>query len=133
MSDEHEEILLSRLSEYGIPRVDPWDVGFEESLVLKGTSIRELPYNPNDYVLWTAEDHAARIRYFMQEPRELDNPIDLDSLCEDGIITCTPVILDGNHRLYARKILACKTVLANFSGRLDLLDYLTGVVNVRPV
>lgn len=68
--------------------------------------------------------NIGRVAFFIRElesGRRID-PIEVDS----DTIYCGPVVLDGYHRLCATILAGVKTIKADFSGRMDVLDYLTG-------
>lgn len=71
--------------------------------------------------------HFGRVRHFYDRIRNglTVDPIDVDNRCVHGHIYPIPVVLDGHHRLVAAT-LARKRLAARYSGRIDLLDYLTG-------
>ena len=133
------EILLDRLVEcFGAGPCDEddiWGVGFYPSMIDEGTSLEPSCYTPDGHNAprkWTAETHAARIRYLMQSPEDLEAPISLDCICGGGRVYAIPVILDGWHRYFAHHALKRKTIRAGFGGRVDLLEYLTGESDERP-
>jgi hypothetical protein len=72
--------------------------------------------------------HLGRVHHFFNElvdGKELD-PIEVDNRCNRGHIYPIPIIVDGNHRLIAYKLARRPTIPALYSGRVDLLEYLTG-------
>jgi hypothetical protein len=80
------------------------------------------------------EYHRGRIRYFVDRLRaghKLD-PISVDNVCNSGHIYPIPVLLDGNHRLTACILVGCKTIPAEYGGRVDLLRYLEGKRKTLP-
>jgi hypothetical protein len=125
-------VRLDRLREYDIPMHDPWGVRFTKAMICQGTGLRAEPYNPSEPKAWKAKDHAARIRYLMQDPEALETPISLDCVCYGMHVAAIPDLLDGHHRLFAHEALGYNVVRASFGGRLDLLDYLTGLTDTKP-
>lgn len=87
-------------------------------------------YNENEVRDW----HIGRIIYFIQNPEEII-PIEMDNKCSYNYkyFYPIPLIYDGNHRFLAKVYLKHKTIKAYYSGRIDLLDYLTGKTDVRPI
>jgi hypothetical protein len=109
-------------------------VGFSFEMVFEGTSAVSqwrpvgLYFNGNP----EAEQHAARIRFIMGDNRTLRDPIDIDCVCYNGAIMAIPEIIDGWHRLFAHWALKKCFIRARFSGRFDVLEYLTGETGVPP-
>ena len=145
-SDDSDLVILARLAEYGIdPKCgiaqDPWGVGFRPDMVKAGEGSQSEPYSEGSIhgmideekmKDWDAERHAARVHYIMQSPDLLKEPIEIDCECLGSRVLNIPVVLDGWHRLHAHWLLGRKTIRVAFSGRLDLLDYLTGVTDEPP-
>lgn len=128
-----DSILLSRLQEFNVPGDDPWGVGFIFEMIFQGTRKVPSPYSWHSHqALWTGEDHAARIRHIMQTPQELEYPIVLDCLRHGMHIYATPVLVDGCHRTFAHIALKRERIQASYSGRVDLLNYLTGKRKTQP-
>lgn len=143
-------VILDRLAEYGIDACswsDPWGAGFHPSMIDDGSDILAEPYTNSPYScrglnpsvsksssspIWSAEKHAARIRYILKTPQLMNSPIEVDCLCNAGTILAMPVIVDGWHRLHAHWFLGREGILATFGGRTDLWDYLRGVSSVAP-
>lgn len=79
--------------------------------------------------------HIGRVIYLIHHPNEIMN-IDLDNQCVDGYILPQPIIVDGHHRFMAAVWLFYHKQLSEieciYSGRLDLLNYLKGLSDVRP-
>lgn len=76
----------------------------------------------------------GRIRHFFEElkaGRPVD-PIMLDNVCSGMHIYPEPALIDGHHRLAASWLAKVPTIPAHYSGRVDLLEYLTGVRQVAP-
>lgn len=70
----------------------------------------------------------GRILFFVEEidaGRTFD-PIEVDNIVANGRVAAEPDLLDGFHRFVAAKIARAHTIPARYSGRVDLLDYLTG-------
>lgn len=71
--------------------------------------------------------HLGRVRYFF-EKLSAGEPVDaisVDNQCHSGQILPVPVVIDGHHRLIAA-VKAGVRIPAHYSGRVDLLEYLTG-------
>lgn len=76
----------------------------------------------------------GRLRYFveiLQAGGELD-PIEVDNNCWGMNILPEPIVTDGHHRLVAYKLVKRRTIPAKYSGRLDVLAYLKGLVAKLP-
>lgn len=79
------------------------------------------------------EWHIGRIIYFIKHPEEID-PIYIDNKCGNyGNVYAIPIIDDGNHRYMALTYLNPKWIKVNYSGRHDLLNYLSGKSNEIPM
>jgi hypothetical protein len=73
-------------------------------------------------------EHCRRARFFydgLLAGRDFD-PIEVDNVCEAMRVYPEPTVVDGHHRLAACRLARARTVPAYYSGRVDLLDYLTG-------
>ena len=80
-----------------------------------------------------ARDYG-RVRFFYEQltaGKELD-PIVVDNECSQYNVYPVPILIDGHHRLAASHLAAAKTIPANYSGRVDLLNYLTGKRKTAP-
>jgi hypothetical protein len=135
-------LILSRLSKFIPKGEDPW--GCSPRLTLRSVSkasnkdigvlgAGDHTTRPDDpeipaYRRW----HVARIRWILLNPEGLEDPISVDNVCDGGNVYPIPVIIDGWHRIYAHRFLGRKTIRANYGGRLDLLDYLTGKTDLVP-
>jgi len=76
----------------------------------------------------------GRIRHFYEQllaGKELD-AIEIDNHCDYGCIYPEPVLIDGHHRLAASHLAGARVILASYSGRVDLLRYLTGARKTCP-
>lgn len=77
----------------------------------------------------STEWHIGRIIYFINHPEDIRD-IEIDNVCYNGRVYPTPIIIDGNHRFLAAMWLndqgKMQKVHCEYSGRIDLLDYLTG-------
>lgn len=80
----------------------------------------------------TKEWHIRRVIFFIKNPNKIE-PIIIDNEVLNGYILPQPVIVDGNHRAMAKFILQHKYIEAEYGGRQDILDYLTGRTNIKPV
>lgn len=72
--------------------------------------------------------HLGRVRFLFDEliaGKDLE-PVMVDNHCHGSHIYAEPVLLDGHHRLAAHWFARRRTIPAYYSGRMDLLDYLTG-------
>ncbi|KKN10456.1 hypothetical protein LCGC14_1036370 [marine sediment metagenome] len=133
-----EKLLITRLDEFGInPQewCDPWAARFHPGLIGEDTWLCEEPFTSGSWgeiPVWEPEKHAARVRFVMQSPVLRARPIEIDCAVHGGYILAQPVVLDGWHRLHAAWALRTETILGEFGGRLDLLDYLTGATDERP-
>lgn len=74
--------------------------------------------------------HLQKIKYFIDHG--IDKPIDLDNISIKGRILPLPIIIDGRHRYLAALLRRDKTIQCTYSGREDLLRYLTGESNIPP-
>ncbi len=77
----------------------------------------------------------GRIRFFYERLLAGDRleAVEVDNVCDAGIIYPEPILLDGHHRLAASYLAGARTLLASYGGRVDLLRYLTGARKTRPV
>lgn len=76
----------------------------------------------------------GRIRFFYEQllaERTLD-AIEVDNICGRGVIYPEPALIDGHHRLAASHLAGARIILASYSGRVDLLRYLTGARKTCP-
>lgn len=129
-NQECDLILVERLHPY-LEGVDPWDIGFDPTMIRMVPRPRKRPWDIDWGDDWTAHDHVRRIAFFLEDPTRI-TPIMLDNVCDYGFIYAEPVLVDGWHRWFATLHLGLKTVPASYSGRLDLLRYLTGKRKTRP-
>ena len=79
----------------------------------------------------TKEYHIKRVLWFVQHPEEIKD-IEIDNLFHDRWILPSCVVVDGNHRLMAAKVLGINRIPIIYCGRLDILDYLLGNVDSMP-
>jgi hypothetical protein len=133
------KILTSRLKEY-FPNYVMW----EEKVTLKdiedGLSkglkpIEEYYHNWGDSyenMNKTKEWHIRRVIYFIKNPEKID-PIIIDNEVLNRYILPYPIIVDGHHRVMAKFILGHKYIDAEYGGRKDVLDYLTGKTDIKPI
>ena len=75
--------------------------------------------------------HIGRVIYFINNPDRI-TPISVDNYCLDNMFSNAPIIEDGHHRLMAVLYLKRPTIEAAYSGRIDILEYLTGASNEKP-
>lgn len=76
----------------------------------------------------------GRIRFFYEQLGAgvtLD-PIEVDNVCSFNRICPEPVLIDGHHRLAASHLASARTIRVSYSGRVDLLRYLTGARKTCP-
>jgi hypothetical protein len=129
-------LLVQRLRDYDTTS-DPWGVGFKFSMIDEVNEIvADVQY---DALLKQGDDeadnpywHAARIRWLLEHPDEMQYPIEVDNKCHNGRIYAMPDILDGWHRFFAHLHAGRKTIRASYSGRVDLLEYLEGTTDELP-
>ena len=76
----------------------------------------------------------GRIRFFYERilAGEVLDAIEVDNVCGHGRIYPEPIVLDGHHRLAASHLANTQIILASYSGRVDLLRYLTGARKTCP-
>jgi len=123
---------MDRLMEYGLHDFeDPWGEGFRLEMVLNGTSQEHEPYSDSG-IERNASWHAARIRYLMVHPKDLEDPIWIDCECNGDRILAQPCIIDGWHRFFAHIVLQRVVIAATFGGLCDVCDYLEGRIEDRP-
>lgn len=131
-------VLVARLVEW----IDPW----------AALQLRTAPYftravppieayrgdpgmHLHDKGLWrTTFYHRGRVLYFAEVLAAGDavDPIILDCECDRWNIYPVPVLIDGYHRLAGALLSGAETLPAIFSGRVDLLNYLTGEAEEVP-
>jgi hypothetical protein len=78
--------------------------------------------------------HLGRIRYFYDrfvEGAPVD-PIELDNDCNHGCMY-GPIVTDGHHRLLGAMFAGRMKIKAGYSGRVDILRYLTGRRKTSPL
>jgi len=126
-----EHFLMSRLEEYLGNEVDPWEAGFTLDMVHKTKrriSMQYDPFGPSRPAWW----HAARIKFMLEHPDAMARAVIIDCKCAHGRVYATPILLDGWHRYNAHRLLKSETILVDFSGRVDLANYLSGKRKTRP-
>jgi hypothetical protein len=80
----------------------------------------------------TRQYHIDRVVYFVRHPEKIvDIQIDNET---DGLYTILPIpiVVDGWHRLMAATYLGLNAITIQYSGRNDVLDYLSGRSNDLP-
>lgn len=125
---------LSRVSLILIKRLLHWPVLSSRFDLSELTPEDILKYRPqSNYVseeLREKDDdwHKGRVCFFYNQllDRQELTPIILDNRCSGPHILPVPVLIDGYHRLAAHIVAGQESVATYYSGRLDLLDYLTG-------
>jgi len=126
-----DSLIVERLWQFYDGWFDPWEVGFKMEMIGQGDWVQSEPFRPPDD-LWDAERHAARIRYLVSNPQFLEDPVEIDNVCDGGHIYAEPVILDGHHRLAAHVWLGMERINATYGGRCDFLEYLKGNLEECP-
>lgn len=117
----------------------------ERQLPMRRMTLKKLRHFPSQptYVsdekrTWKQPTRAwdyGRIRFFCEQllaGMALD-AIEVDNECNWGRIYPIPVLIDGHHRLAASHLVGARTIRVSYSGRLDLLRYLTGRRKTCPV
>lgn len=74
--------------------------------------------------------HLSKLKYLIDNG--IDKPIDVDNISIKGKNLPHPVIIDGRHRYLAALLRRDKTIECTYSGREDLLKYLTGETKIPP-
>jgi hypothetical protein len=131
-----DSVLVERLWElYAWPERN---LPMRKMTIVKLLTYRAQPcYVSDEARTWKQPSRAwdyGRIRYFYEcllAGRKLD-AIDVDNVCSFGRIYPEPVILDGHHRFAASHLASTPRILVNYSGRIDLLRYLTGARKTCP-
>lgn len=126
-------IRIDRLLKYLDLSSDPWGSGFKVEMLarVKGLNLKQYSKDKN-CLKWTALAHARRIKAIMANPEWLQTPIEVDNDCSNGAINPIPILLDGNHRLYANVALNREAIRIHYAGRVDLLKYLKGETTKAP-
>lgn len=75
--------------------------------------------------------HLQKIKHLIDSG--ITKPIDIDCFCRNGVVYPWPVIQDGRHRYLSALLRGDKFILATYSGRKDLMDYLTFKNNHKPL
>lgn len=75
--------------------------------------------------------HIDRVVYFVNNPNEIKD-IEIDNDCDNGCIYPNAIIVDGWHRLLAAKYINTNKIQVQYSGRMDVLNYLTGKRKTAP-
>ena len=73
---------------------------------------------------WSAAEHLGRIRFFVEDPDQID-PIEIDNMW-DGDRPSGLLVVDGHHRLLAAHRLGWGKISCTYGGWVDVLEYLTG-------
>jgi hypothetical protein len=78
--------------------------------------------------------HCRRAAYFRNEIKAgaILPPIEMDNYCAGYYILPEPIVIDGHHRLCGAILAGAATIRASYSGRVDVLRYLTGASRRRP-
>ena len=79
--------------------------------------------------------HCQRTAFFYNEVKAgtVLPPIEMDNQCAGGHVLPEPIVIDGHHRLCGAILAGATTIHASYSGREDVLRYLTGASRRRPV
>lgn len=139
MSELVDHLIISRLlRSYGWePRTVPYEDSHQGHIMGLITLTRERLLQAEPVSGFVGDDdrhgldvswHVGRVRHFYDRlvlGAALE-PITVDNVCSGGKVYPQAVVVDGHHRLIAAKLFRAKTVPASYSGRVDLLDYLTG-------
>lgn len=130
---EPDNVLLDRL----LCDVDPfWSLGWESQPPIE----EFLKYSPIGWIKESdrpqriSEYDWRRVCYFIWQVKNgkpLD-PITIDCVCYGLRVLPQSTVIDGNHRLCAANLTKQRLVKINFSGRVDLLEWLKGETNVKP-
>jgi hypothetical protein len=123
-----DAVRVDRLREFEISD-DPWGVGFEWEMLTSAPEVSTCFSKTGGD--WTPEQHAGRIRFFMNHPEQI-TPLHVDNVCSGRHILPLPVLVDGWHRFFAVIALGVETVDVEYGGRLDVLDYLVGRTSEIP-
>lgn len=140
---ESEFVLIDRLLVFIDKNLDPWSC--DEPFLLRHVSevddsniedlgadkpwdptIEDFPHSNNHWF------HASRVLWLTKHPEYLQDPLQMDNDCFNGCIYPIPVILDGWHRFFAHRFLGMDKIPVSYSGRIDLLRYLTGKRKTAP-
>lgn len=120
---------VSELKELCDPfRFHPWGVKVSKIMVQNAIDCGDLLGVPiNTLKKPTANDHAARIAYFIvngfEDPISLDVGIPSMGYSMDWILT------DGNHRLAAAILSGLETIPAEFSGEIEVFKQIFDLSN----
>lgn len=110
----------------------------ERNLPMRNMTIEKLLTYPSQPVYVSDEARTrkqptrawdyGRIRHFYEQllVGVVLDAIEVDNECNWGRIYPIPVLIDGHHRLAASHLAGTSTIPVSYSGRLDLLRYLTG-------
>lgn len=128
-------VLLKRLEEFEIsPFVfdsEPWWIDYDNKISVYGLLSRIKKENKIVYCAqeeWTAADHARRIHYLINHPKEFNVPIKMCSY-PTGVKNPIPIIEDGWHRLYGHFYLNRKYIKTTWKGSKKMINYLIGKVD----
>lgn len=77
---------------------------------------------------------CGRINFFANQfaAGKLVDPIVVDNYCNGFTIYPVPVLIDGHHRLCGADLAGVQKIASSYSGRVDLLRYLTGLRKTKP-
>lgn len=136
------KILTSRFKEF-FPDFFYWDgekVTIDEvkNALTKGLEpVKEHYHNLGDpftiiQANRTKEWHIRRVIYFIKYHNKI-KPIIVDNEVLNGYILPQPIIVDGHHRAMAKFILGHKYLTIEYGGRKDILNYLQGKTDIKPI
>jgi len=140
MQDNIDHIKVKRLRQYIKFPINWGNIEITYKDIIEGIKNNVLEQKEVFATSWTdvnkseeadKEWHIGRILYFVNNPDKID-PIMLDNDCSDYDIFPIPIITDGNHRYVATVIRNDEFIPANYSGLVDLLEYLTGESDIKP-
>ena len=131
-----DKLLVERL--WALYEWPEWNLPMRKMTVAKILRYRAQP----DYVCDTERTRKqpplrwdyGRIRFFYEQllaGKKLD-AIEVDNRCDWGHIYSEPILIDGHHRLAASYLAGARIIFASYSGRVDLLRYLTGARKTCP-
>lgn len=120
-------ILVDRLLEFSIDTFSAIGLSYAQAKKRLHKVPIQTEYTDTDSQRSNRDWNIGRIAFFVEKLARVDklDPIEVDSDVFNGNMY-GPVIIDGFHRLCATVLAQHRTIRANFSGRTDVLDYLTG-------
>ncbi len=140
-TQEVHQVLVDRITRfYGWPNDSPRAAPFR--LVTRTELLLHSPRGSRDRAQGfraapnLSSWHIGRVRFFydeIQKGRSLD-PISISDakILIEQSYRYKPILLDGHHRLAASHIAGVPSISAHFTGRQELLEYLTGQSDEAP-